>query len=654
MIRDDKAMLYFPYPTFRENQKSLIEDVGKLIEGRANLLLVAPNGTGKTIIALSGILPVIRQKGLKLIYMCRTHAQSDRVIRELQKIDSHMKEEEIMGISLRGRTQMCLNPNMRRVSSSEAIGMCKQLRKNGCRWYRKVKQAKENLYEACPDLLSGPKTGGALIAYGKNRTLCPYYLSKYLLSEVSVVVCNYNWVLNPSILYGFLKQLEVELGDCILVIDECHNIPEVATSVSSKKIIPAMLTQCLTYMESYPHFTARQKRFIRLQRNYIENKKKSLSSGELPIDPDEFIEKLSKPLKLKNIEEFRGFIYTLEVYNKETSSSKDEGDPEDEIGKELLGAVVTFWQKFLTKRGEPDYFYCISVQKNRNRKYGALEVVSLDARVITVPLYRRCYASLNLSGTITPRVFTNLTGLNYSFKGKQYRQYTMPSPFPARNILALITEGVSTKNESRTPPMFRKYVDKIGEIVKYSPGNVGIFCASYAILNSLLMYGLKEALRKAHKKMFTEESSLSASENAYMVDDFKSCGDGRGAVLLGVCGGRNAEGEDFPGAAMNTVLIVGIPYLYPSPRIKAKIEYYDRVFRKKGWLFGYLSPAMQKANQASGRPIRKLTDKGAIIFMDGRFAKKTGWVAPWVSKLLRTVPDEQGRLGEVLTQFWNA
>jgi len=39
-------------------------------------------------------------------------------------------------------------------------------------------------------------------------------------------------------------------------------------------------------------------------------------------------------------------------------------------------------------------------------------------------------------------------------------------------------------------------------------------------------------------------------------------------------------------------------------------------------VFGYLYPAMQRANQASGRSIRKETDKGAIIFMDSRFKDK--------------------------------
>ena len=49
-------------------------------------------------------------------------------------------------------------------------------------------------------------------------------------------------------------------------------------------------------------------------------------------------------------------------------------------------------------------------------------------------------------------------------------------------------------------------------------------------------------------------------------------------------------------------------------------------------MFGYLYPAMQLANQGFRRPIRKETDKGAIIFMDSRFKDKIGWISEWVRK----------------------
>jgi len=121
-----------------------------------------------------------------------------------------------------------------------------------------------------------------------------------------------------------------------------------------------------------------------------------------------------------------------------------------------------------------------------------------------------------------------------------------------------------------------------------------------------------------------------------------------------VCGGRNSEGEDYPGDHMNSVIIAGFPYHLPTPRVNAKIEYYDKVFDKQGWNFAYLYPAVQRANQASGRPIRQIKDKGAIIFMDFRFKQKYKWISEWIRKELEVMPDKEGVLTKNLYPFWHS
>ena len=237
--------------------------------------------------------------------------------------------------------------------------------------------------------------------------------------------------------------------------------------------------------------------------------------------------------------------------------------------------------------------------------------------------------------------------------GKSYKGIIADSPFNKRNIKAIITEGVDTKRDNRTPEMFKKMIRKIDEVLNCTPANIGIFCASYKILQGLIRNGLEATAKKNDKKLFTEEPGLSASENAILVDDFKSMASNSGAVLLGVCGGRNSEGEDYPGDFMNSVIIAGFPYHLPTPRIEAKIKYYDKVFKKQGWNFAYLYPATQRANQASGRPIRKISDKGAIIFMDSRFKAKHKWISEWIRETLEIVPDKPNAITQNLINFWN-
>ena len=315
-----------------------------------------------------------------------------------------------------------------------------------------------------------------------------------------------------------------------------------------------------------------------------------------------------------------------------------------------LREFVEFWEPFL-KINPKKYFYCYYLSPKK--KTISIEVISIDPRQSTLPVFLNSYACVNLTGTVDPYIYANLTGLNKKSTG--YTEIIASSPFKSENIEALIVDGVSTKAGKRTPEMYQKIIQKISEVVSSTPANIGIFCASYKILNELSMNGIAEMSRKHGKKLFVESPIMSASENFGILNEFKKCASqkGKGAVLLGVCGGRNSEGESYPGNFMNAVIIVGIPYHRPTLRTGAKIAYYNRVFNNQGWLFAYVFPAFQRANQAAGRPIRKEEDKGAIIFLDSRFKDKKGLISDWIRKEIKVVPDKEGIIYAKLRAFWS-
>jgi DNA excision repair protein ERCC-2 len=106
---------------------------------------------------------------------------------------------------------------------------------------------------------------------------------------------------------------------------------------------------------------------------------------------------------------------------------------------------------------------------------------------------------------------------------------------------------------------------------------------------------------------------------------------------------------------MNSVVVVGVPYAEPTPRVKAQIEYYEKRFPKLGREYGYILPAMKKASQAAGRPIRTLEDRGAIIFLDYRFATNycRSFLPLWVRNGLKLLPNRDGVLASELQAFFN-
>jgi DNA excision repair protein ERCC-2 len=105
---------------------------------------------------------------------------------------------------------------------------------------------------------------------------------------------------------------------------------------------------------------------------------------------------------------------------------------------------------------------------------------------------------------------------------------------------------------------------------------------------------------------------------------------------------------------MNSVLIVGVPYAEPTPKVQAQIEYFERCFPGYGREYGYVLPAMKKAAQAAGRPVRRLNDKGAIIFLDYRFSTRycQRFLPSWIRRSLKVLPDERQLIGKELKKFF--
>ena len=649
-------MSFFPYERFRENQENITNQIEISSRSKKITLLLAPNGTGKTIIALCGLLPLAYEKNLKIIYMCRTHSQNRRIIKELIKISKKVIDDnlgiKLNALSIRGRNEMCLNETLLslKLNPREAMSVCGDLRKNrNCIHFLnllKKKGQNENPISIAPELFNKPVDAEDLLNFCKEKKFCPYFLSKFLLEQMKVIICNYQWIFNPFIQDSFLEFIGQELQNCILVLDECHNIIDIATEVNSKKITPYSLRLCLKDLEMYRSPILMQS-FVKIILNLLNKKKNNLRIEEKAIVPEKLLAVIHKKLGFHDLNGFKNFIEELHDYSV---SIHEEKLANGEISRDFVGSLAEFWLKWLNTYTLDNYFFCYNLRMIKGKRRISLEIVALDPREISIPILKRSYTCLNLSGTVNPYVFNNLMGLNEC--GKSYKGIIADSPFSTKNIKAIITEGVDTKRDSRIPSMFKKMIQKIDEVLLCTPANVGIFCASYRILNALIKNGIEPIVQKNDKKLFIEEPSLSASENAALVDDFKSMSSNGGGVLLGVCGGRNSEGEDYPGSFMNSVIIAGFPYHLPTPRVEAKISYYDKVFKKQGWNFAYLYPAIQRANQASGRPIRKISDKGAIIFMDSRFKAKYKWISEWIRRELEIIPDKPNALVQNLSLFW--
>jgi len=63
---------------------------------------------------------------------------------------------------------------------------------------------------------------------------------------------------------------------------------------------------------------------------------------------------------------------------------------------------------------------------------------------------------------------------------------------------------------------------------------------------------------------------------------------------------------------------------------------------------------MKKASQSAGSPIRTLKDKGAIVFLDHRFAifYCRSFLPSWINERLKVLPNEDEILSQEISSFF--
>jgi DNA excision repair protein ERCC-2 len=310
-----------------------------------------------------------------------------------------------------------------------------------------------------------------------------------------------------------------------------------------------------------------------------------------------------------------------------------------------VGEFLLSWLKHANRE---DYAFILSTATTRGgTKRVSLDRIALDPTSVTTPVLRKIHSSVAISGTISPLdAYSEMLGF-----GSEAAKATFQSPFAIRNRLGLIVGGLDTSFENRNSNTYGRMVDHCLAVANATPGNTGIFASSYSVVRALVDAGLEKRLKR---ELFIERPGMKGTDNDKMIEKFKSKGERGGAVLLGVQGGRNSEGGDFPGSTMESVVVVGVPYAKPTPSMEALIKYYDTTFNGRGRDYAYVLPAMTRAIQAAGRPVRRLDDKGAIVMLDQRFASKylVRFIPSWLQEVMQVVPDNPEIVAHQVESFF--
>lgn len=585
---------FFPHETIRKGQDELTEDIEKAFSKNKILLAHAPTGLGKTASALSVALRHALEHKKTVFFLTNRHTQHQIAIETLKLIKQKTKVE-FTCVDLIGKKWMC-NQEIAGLFGNEFNEFCKTMVEKGeCEFYNNVKQKKKITVEG-KLLLDELKRKGIhhneeIIHLCGERRMCSYEISIELAKKAKVFIGDYYYLFNPFVQNTLFNKLSIELENVILIVDEGHNLPNRITEMLSSNLTSNMLKNAIMEAKKFGYrgviFWLQE--VMRVLNEMAEFPENSFGKEKL-VQRDDFVS------EVKKVVDYEEFTNELELAADEIRKKQR---------KSYLGGVSSFLESWL---GEDEGFVrIISEQQGKLGPVTLLRYSCLDPGIITKDVFSQIHCGLIMSGTLKPTsMYKDVLAIENGIE-KEYI-----SPFPPKNKLSLIVPETTTKYSLRGEAMYKRIAEKCSELSSLIPGNVALFFPSYDLRDRVGMFFQSE------KKLFWEKSLMSKEEKENFISDFKLEQE-KGGVLLGVTGANFAEGIDFPGDLLKGVVVIGLPLGKPNLKTKEVIKYYESKFGR-GWDYGYIFPAISKCIQSAGRCIRSETDKGAIVFLDERFA----------------------------------
>lgn len=627
----------FPYSSLRLGQDKFVLDVFKTISAKKNILVSAPTGLGKTISALAPAIHFAKQNNLTIIYLTSRQTQANQVIKTIKDINNSMttkiigpsldkskeninnfaqskntgeiidkSNQSISYVGFIGKRSMCVHDERDLYPASDFNDFCKKMKEKGkCKYFKNVKDSdNEDKIKAIIDESSNSfmdVEGFVNISHASQ--LCPYEVAGLKAFKTDVVICDYNYLFATGIKENFLGKIGRVVEECIVIVDEAHNLPDRVRSAYSYSLNSQMISDALKEMGDFVK-TSEYDNYIYGVRDALEDMAhKNLGDGnnEATTSKEKFMDLyLSKVGQLIGNSDIIDKLKDIERLVKE-----------DRIVSHI-GRLANFLDRF-KELDEESFIRQVVREKKKGTESLSLKIRCIDPSNFASEIINNTYSTILMSGTLSPiNMYRDILGVGNA------SLLELESPFANKNQKMIVLEDVTTKYSARSKDMFAKIASHIESCLNSASNkNSIVFFPSYDLMDKVI-----ENLNvlRLGRKVLREQRYMTKEEKEAFIDKFKSRGtfDDKAKVLFAVTSGSFAEGLDLPEDMLEMVIVVGLPLGVPDLYTNAVIRHYDKKF-KKGQLYGYIYPAMTKIIQAAGRCIRTEEDRGVVVLMDNRF-----------------------------------
>jgi len=579
VARKAAATLPFPHVELRPVQVRIGRAVEDALRSDQKLLINAPTGCGKTAAVLHPVLRVALETGRRVLYLTAKTLQQRIAV----STSNAMQENRFTSLQLRAKRHMCAHTEM--VCHEE---FCPYAREYG------PKLARSRLV---PSLLgeADHMDPDHIFERSTAHELCPFEVSLELLEAARLVICDYNYVFDPSIGLGALMGREA-LRDTILVIDEAHNLADRSRGYYSPELGTVLIGRTLSFL------SGREARvFQRLATLAEEVGAHIRETAAGPLEEAQGPEALAE-LDERRLGELRveldGAMLEYWMYKRE-----NELWFVDDPVMDLFLALTRFHQ--VLRLGGDEFVHLVRREPGGEL---TLRILCRDASRFIGQILRDAAGAVAMSATLEPfEFYRNVLG----FPEEETATLHVPSPFPEENRLVLAVTSVDTTWKRRPQ--------------NYDPIASWIARLAHPEHNALVLFPSYRFLEHVHDRLpgvpHTVLRQYPGADGRTQREVLETLGSGRPTLLMAVLGGMFAEGVDYPGRMLSQVIVVspGLPQ-FDTERQLLRDWYRERYGR--GFAYAYLIPGMTRVIQAAGRLIRSAGDRGVIVLLGRRFAQR--------------------------------
>ncbi|XP_015113040.1 Fanconi anemia group J protein homolog [Diachasma alloeum] len=631
--------------------------------------------------------PQLPKKIPNIYYGSRTHRQISQVTKELRRTAYRNTKMTILS----SRDFTCIQQSNRNKTE-----MCNELldplKKTRCAYYNDSNKQEISHYDVLEQMnFPMPFDIEDIVNLGNERGCCPYFAARNLMAEADLILCPYNYLIDPAI----RKAMQINVEGDIIILDEAHNIEDICRDSASSSFtiqeLQAVMEDCQEFHKHFDSLASREPEFVEVC-YYICAKLKKLI--ETMPDLKRRDQNSNSPLysTVWTGTDFQEVLHLFEISPKMTlrflSAINQAVEHQSKVREELAaGATFGITLSMATIRILEKYKF--SLEMLRSKEYcndfrvfvkeatewvperkreemassGAhpetirtLECLCMNPGVIFTSLAKSARSIILASGTLSP-IVSFASELGTTFKHVLQNKHVIPKDNVHIRIVPKGPQGVNLKAVYANTSQWN-FQDELGrvilEVCESVPFGVLCFVPSYSLLNTVSkrMYdnGIMDRVMKI-KVVFTEPRRNAELDE--VMRDFKNTikeltESGRknectGALLFAVFRGKVAEGIDFSDNEARAVITIGIPYaIRTDPSVELKINYNDQTKGKQLVRGGewYTVQAYRALNQALGRCIRHINDWGAILLVDERLMNSSsqGYLPKWVQAIWRMGP----------------